>query len=469
MSLDSFFKITEKGSTVGCEIIGGVTSFAALSYIIFVQPAVLSACGMDSSAVMFATCVCSALACLIMGIWANLPIALAPAMGHNFFFAFTVCGATAVGGFGLTWQEALAANFIAGLMFLIISGIGLRGAIMNAIPESLKFAIAAGIGLLITFIGLQWAGIIVDHPVTYVKLGSLKNPVSLLSIFGLLVIVLLLAFKLRGAILIGMFITALAGFLAGKICGDGWGYSLVHGVASFELPKVSATAGKVFGGFGSLFSHEWGVIFCVVLTFLLLDVFDTIGTLVGVSERAGLMENGHLPRARQAMMADAVGTLSGTIMGTSTITSYIESSAGVSAGARTGFASVVTAVMLLLSILAYPLVAVFGTPVNVGAAEIGALGEGTVSCYPLIAPVLIVIGCYMIPMIRKVDWDDLTEAFPAFLAFVLMQFSFSITDGIAWGFISYAFLKLFTGKAGKCPVVVYVCSVLFLLFYVFGR
>lgn len=476
MSLERFFQIKENGSTIGREIVGGATTFVALSYIIFVQPAVLSGCGMDSSAVMFATCVCSAFACLIMGLWANLPIALAPAMGHNFFFAFTVCGAAAIGGMGFSWQEALAANLIGGMIFLLISLLGLRAAIMNAIPESLKYAIAAGIGLLIAFVGLQWSGIIVSQSATYVELGHLKNPVTLLSLFGILVIGVLLSLHIRGAILVGMITTALGGYLATRWWGQNWGYALVSTAMDTGFPHVSATAGKAFGGLASLFTnHSISVILLVIFTFLLLDVFDTIGTLVGVTERAGLMKNGQLPRARQALMADALGTISGAAMGTSTITSYIESSAGVAAGARTGLASVVTAVLLLLSIFAYPLVGVLGTVVTLPAAQLGSEMVNQVdifnriNCYPVIAPVLIIIGCYMLPTVRSIQWDDFSEAIPAFLTIVIMQFAMSITDGIAWGFVSFALLKLFTGKACQCPAMVYICSVLFVLYYAFGK
>ncbi len=476
MSLEKYFHIKENGSTIGREIIGGSTTFVALSYIIFVQPAVLSGCGMDSSAVMFATCLCSALTTLLMGLWANLPIALAPAMGHNFFFAFTVCGAAAIGGMGFTWQEALAANMIGGTIFLLISFLGLRAAIMNAIPESLKYAIAAGIGLLIAFIGLQWSGIIVSHSSTYVTLGYLKNPVTLLSLFGILAIGILLSLHVRGAILIGMAVTALGGYLATRWWGQNWGYALVSTAMDMGFPNVSATAGKAFGGFETLFrNHSVSAILLVIFVFLLLDVFDSIGTLVGVIERAGLMKNGQLPHARQALMTDAIGTILGNVGGTSTISSYVESSAGVAAGARTGLASVVTAILLLLSIFAYPLVGVLGTVVSLPAAQLGSHVVNQVdlfnrvNCYPVIAPVLIVIGCYMLPTVRHIQWDDFSEAIPAFLTIVIMQFAMSITDGIAWGFVSFALLKLFTGKARQCPIMVYICSVLFVFYYAFGK
>ncbi len=480
MFLQSFFKVRQRGSTIGREVLGGASTFVAMSYIIFVQPAVLSMCGtggMDASAVMFATCFCSALACVVMGLLANLPIALAPAMGHNFFFALMVCGLSTAGGFNLTWPEALAANFIAGILFLVISLTGIRAVVMDAIPESLKYAIAVGIGLLITFVGLQWAGIIVGKPVTYVTLGNLSNPVTLLSLFGLAVIGVLLAFRFRGAILLGMLITAAGGYLAGKVWGDNWGYVLVAGASPGTFPDITATAGKFWGGLGLLFggSHNIAQVALVIFTFLLLDVFDSIGTLIGLGERAGLMQDGKLPKARQAMTADAIGTISGTIVGTSTITSYIESSAGIAVGARTGLASIVTALLLLISIFAYPLVGVLGTMVELPAGQLGSHLVcrddflNLVQCYPAVAPVLIVIGCYMLPVVRKIDWEDFSEALPALLTILVMQLAISITDGIAWGFISYTLLKACTGKARQVPAVVYVCSVLFVLYYAFAR
>ncbi len=470
MVLERCFKLAARNTTAGREITGGVTTFLALSYIIFVQPTVLNSCGMDPSAVMFATCVCSAAACFIMGFWANLPIALAPAMGHNFFFAFTVCGATAMGGFGLPWQEALAANFIGGMLFILISALGLRSAIMRAVPENLTYAIAAGIGLLIALVGLEWAGIIVRHPVVYVKLGSLINPVSLLSIFGLLLIAVLLSRHFRGAILVGMAATAAVGYLATKWLGGEWGYELVSASAHTELPRVSATFGKLFEALPAFLGRGPATIILIVFVFLLLDVFDTIGTLIGLGRRANLLDaDGQLPNARRAMLADAGGTVLGTIFGTSTITSYVESSAGIAVGARTGLAAVTTGILLLLSLLLYPFLHVFGTAVTLPAALVGGFGDQTVTCYPVVAPVLIIVGCYMLPMVRHIDWDDFAQALPAFLTIVVMQFSMSITDGIAWGFISTAVLSLLTGKARRCSPVVYACSVLFILYYAFGR
>jgi AGZA family xanthine/uracil permease-like MFS transporter len=324
-----------------------------------------------------------------------------------------------------------------------------------------------GIGLLIAFVGLQWSGIVVGHPGTCVGIGHLINPVTLLSLFGLLVIGVLVCLRLRGAIMIGMLITAAAGYLADHLWGGQWGYVLVHEIHDFKFPSPAATFGKVFGGFGPLFERPLSIVVLVVFTFLLLDLFDTIGTLVGLAQRGGLMVNGRIPNARRALMADAVSTMAGTVAGTSTISAYIESGAGIAAGARTGLASVVTAVLLLASVFACSLVEVVGAAVTVPAGVLGDLTRQSVACYPIVAPVLIVIGCYMLPVVRHIEWDDFTEALPAFLTIVVMQFAVSITDGIAWGFISYALLKLLTGKARRCPPAVFICAVLFVIYYLF--
>lgn len=461
MSLESYFKLQANGTTIAREIIGGFSTYGALSYIIFVQPVVMSFCGMDPGAVMFATCVCSGLTTLLMGLWANLPIALAPAMGHNFFFALIVCGPISQHGFGLTWPEALAANFIGGALFLLFSLAGLRQTIISAIPEGLKSAIAAGIGLLIALIGLQWAGIVIAHPTTYVTLGSLKHPAVLLSLFGLVVIAILSVLKVRAGLLIGMVITAATGYIVSHNTST----PLVKMAAGQGFPDVAATFGRVFDAFGPLFGRGGAQLAMIIFTFLLLDMFDSIGTLVGLGQQSGLMKNGQLINARQALATDSIGTMLGTVFGTSTVSSFIESAAGIAAGARTGLAAVVTAILLLISVFAYPLVGLFGTAVSIPATLLGGFGDAKVDCYPVIAPVLIIIGCYMLPMIKQIDWDDLSEAIPAFLTFAIMQFSFSITNGIAWGFIAYALLKLVTGKPRQCPLTVYSCAILFVIYY----
>ncbi|MCP4594077.1 MAG: NCS2 family permease [bacterium] len=462
---ERLFRLREHGTTVGREAIGGASTFLAMSYIIIVQPVVLGAAGMDHGGVFVATCACSAFACILMGLWSNLPIALAPAMGHNFFFAFTVCGATAVGGFGWAWPEALAANLIAGVLFTLMASFGLQEALIRGIPDSLKYAIAVGIGLLIAFVGLQWAGIVVHHPVTYVKLGNLRNPVVLLSVFGLTSTAIMLVRGVRAALLLGVLLTAAVGLIASHFMSASWGYSLVEWKGEFvaPVPDPSPTAFAVFGGLKTLFSdHSLGDWLTIIFVFLILDVFDTAGTLVGVAERAGLIKDGTIVGAKQALLSDGVGTVAGTIMGTSTITSYVESAAGISAGARTGLASVITGLLLAGALFFHPLVEMVGGVVAVDAASLGAVASvtPTVACHPIIAPVLIVIGCYMLPAVAKIKWTDLTEALPAFLTIIIMQFGLSISHGIAWGFITYVLLKLVTGRVREIHPLVALFSVL---------
>lgn len=465
--LDRLFHLRERNSTVGREVIGGATTFMALSYIIIVQPVVLSAAGMPKGGVFVATCVCSALACILMGLWSNLPIALAPAMGHNFFFAFAVCGAM-----GWAWQEALAANLIAGCVFILLAATGLQEALMRGIPDSLKYAIAAGIGLLIAFVGLQWGGIVVDDPAVYVKLGSLRSPVVLLTLFGLLVTGVMLAYQLRGAMLYGILLTTVVGFVASRFGAEAWGYELVawKGQVVGHLPDTGGTIGGVFGGFRTLFAHHtvsnW---LAIIFIFLILDIFDTVGTLIGVAERAGLVRNGTIPKAKQALLSDAAGTVAGTLMGTSTITSYVESAAGIAAGARTGLAPIVTAVFLILSLFFFPVVEAIGGTVAVGAPSLGvatAAPDAVVLCHPVVAPILIIIGCYMLPVVVRIKWDDITEALPAFLTIVIMQFGLSISHGIAWGFISYVLLKLVRGRPKEVHPLIAVFAVLFVVFLI---
>jgi len=392
---------------------------------------------------------------------ANLPVALAPAMGHNVLFAFTICTAAAQGGFGLTWQQALAANFIAGALFVVMSFFGLRKAILAAMPESLKYAIAVGIGLLIAMVGLQYGQIVVDNPATLVDLSKLTSPVALLTLFGLVVTAALMALQVRGAILIGILATAVAGWVVTELS--------VRGVVG-ELPyRLIAPLGQApplnpghtflkldFSGF---FGHRFLTCLAVVVIFFILDLFDTIGTLIGVAERGNLMVDGKIPKVGRALFSDAAGTVVGTCLGTSTVTSYIESTSGISAGARTGLAAIVTGVLLLLALPAYPLVCAIGSGVNVAASG------PAVMKYPIIAPVLILIGCLMMPAVRKIQWDDLTEAIPAFLCMVVMQFAFSIAAGIAWGFIAYALLKLVTGRRRDAHGFVYLFAALFVVMY----
>jgi AGZA family xanthine/uracil permease-like MFS transporter len=419
-------------------MLAGLTTFLTMAYIIFVQPVVLKAAGMDPGAVLVATCLSSALATLLMAFLANYPIAVAPAMGHNFFFAFSVVGLMKV-----PWQVALGAVAIAGIIFILTAGFGLRERLITAIPESLKHAIAVGIGLLIAVVGLEWAGVIVDSPGTLVTLGNLKSPPVLLALFGLTVMAVLFVLKVRGAVLWGI--------LAATVAGLAFGLVRYHGLVS-RPPSLAPTLFQldVLGAFKP-------EMISVIFVFFFLALFDTVGTLVGVTQQAGLMKNGELPRARQALLTDAIGTVCGAALGTSTVTAYIESATGVAAGGRTGLANIVTAALFLLSLLFYPLVQMIG-----GGYE-AAPG---VTLYPVIAPALILVGTMMMSGVRLIPWDDMTEAIPAFLTIILMPLSVSITEGIAFGFISYALLKLVSGRGREVHWFIYLFAALFLVRYI---
>lgn len=446
--LEKLFRISEAGSTIKKEITAGTVTFMALSYIIFVQPAILSnpnGPGMDFGSVMVATCIASGIATILMGFMANYPIALAPAMGHNFFFAFTVCGAVAYGGMGYPWQAALGANFLAGAIFIIISRWGVREKLLTAIPSSLKHSIAVGIGLLIAFIGFQWGGIVVAMQGTMVGIGNLKSPHVLLAIGGTILIAILMALRINGAIFWGILASALAGIPLGIV--------KYGGIVSLP-PSISPTLFKL----DIIGSFEQKGFLTVIFVLLLLAMFDTVGTLVGVAERAGLMKDGNLPRAQQALLADAIGTTSGTLLGTSTVTCYIESAAGVSEGGRTGFSNMITGLLMFLSLFFYPLVKMIGGGYEVSQGKI---------IYPVLAPALIIVGVLMFQSVTKINWNDITEAFPSFLTMTVMQYAFSITEGISFGFISYCILKLASGKGKEVHWMIYLFSALFLMKYTF--
>jgi len=436
--LERLFHLSENATTVRTEALAGVTTFLTMAYILFVQPALLATAGMDFGAVLVATAVASAIATLLMAWFANYPIAVAPAMGHNFFFVYGV-----VIGMQVPWQIALGAVAVAGLIFILTAGIGLRERLITAIPDSLKQAIAVGIGLLIAFVGLQWAGVVVANPGTLVALGTLHRGPVLLALFGFAVMAVLLAMRVRGALLAGMLLTTVVGLATGLVRYQG----LVG-----RPPSIAPTLFQldVAGAF------QAGMM-AVIFVFFFLALFDSVGTLVGVAKQAGLMRGDVLPRARGALMADAVGTVIGAGLGTSTVTAYIESSTGVSAGGRTGLANVFTAGLFLLALPFYPLVRMIGGGYDAG--------DG-VTLYPVIAPALIIVGTLMMRGVRDIDWDDTTEAVPAFLTIVMMPLAVSITDGIAFGFISYTALKLATSRGAEVNWIVYLFAVLFIARYV---
>jgi AGZA family xanthine/uracil permease-like MFS transporter len=459
------FDIRARGSTVTREALGGLTTFMAMSYILFVQPAMLQKTGMDPGGIFMATCIASAAACVLMGLLANYPIALAPGMGENVFFTYTLCGVAAGGAFHLAWPEALALTAVVGLLFLALSTVGFRSRILNAIPDALKSGIAAGIGLFIALIGFEWGNVLSPDPVTFLKLNDMTgNYVAGLTLLGLGITVALLAFRVRGAILLGILATTALTWAVGAA----WGVPGVTWRGLADVPHgLGRTAGPVFAeGFGSLWWRLSGknVLDLLAFAFVLLfmDLFDTVGTLVGVSRRARLMRDGALPRAERALAADAAGTAAGACLGTSTVTSYIESITGVAAGARTGLAAVVAGACMLLAMFFQPLVEMVGGGVVVGTYPWG----DRIVRYPMIAPALILVGAMMLRAIRDVDWDDVTEYLPAFLAMVTMPFAYSISAGIAMGFVAYAFGKLVTGRVRECPLIVYVFAALFVVQYV---
>ena len=439
-SLDRRFALTDHRTNVRTEVLAGVTTFMTMAYIIFVQPAVLGAAGMDSGAVLTATCLASALATALMALLANYPIAIAPGMGHNFFFVYSVVIAMKV-----PWQVALGGVATAGLLFIATAGFGLRERLITAIPASLKHAIAGGIGLLIASIGLQWAGIIVGSPGTLVTLGGLHGRPTLLAMGALTLTAILMARRVPGAFLWGILVATVAAVPLGL--------TRFEGVMSAP-PSLAPTLLKL--DLAGAFSPK---MLPVVFVFFFLALFDSVGTLVGVASQAGLMRDGSLPRAREALLSDAIGTVAGAALGTSTVTAYIESGAGVAAGGRTGLTSLVTAGLFLLSLFFYPLVRTIG----------GGVPNGSATLYPTIAAPLILVGTLMLGGLRDVAWDDVTEAVPVFLTLVMIPLAVSITDGVAFGLIAYAVLKLATGRGREAHALVYVFAALLGARYIFLR
>lgn len=443
--IERFFGLSERGTRVSTEVIGGLTTFVTMSYVIFVQPAVLAISGMDFGAVMTATCLGAAIGTILMGLLANLPVAQAPAMGHNFFFSFTVCGTVAMGGYGFSWQAGLGTILLSGSLMTILALYGMRDRIVQMMPASLKFSIPAGIGLFIAFIGLQWGGVVVDSPGTMVGMGSFKEGPAGMVMIAVIVIALLMMLKVRGAILYGTAFAAIWALIAG--------YSKWHGF--FGLPASLSPTLLKLDVMEALATPQ---VFTVVFVFFILDLFDTIGTLTAVCSGAGLMKNGRLPKAREALISDGVASVAGSLLGTTTVTSYIESAAGVAEGARTGLSSVITGIAFLLALFLYPLAKMVG-----GGYEI----EQGVYLYPVIAPALIIVGSFMMPLAAKVEWDSMAEGIPAFLTMVTMPFTFSITEGISFGIISYSILHSGIMGQPKTSWIIHLLAVCFIIRYIF--
>ena len=447
--LKDYFRLKQNGTSVRTEALAGLTTFATMAYIIFVQPVVLGAAGMDPGAVFTSTCLITAFSTVLMALLANYPVAVAPAMGHNFFFAYVVVLTMKV-----PWQVALGAVLVSGIIFVATASFGLRELIVEAVPESLKSAIAVGIGLLVTLIGLEWAGLVRLDPNTLVTLGNLGSKPALVALLGLSVTVVLIARRVKGAILFGILIAAIAGMAVGIVQSPGAVVSLPPSLTPtlFQLDVVAALKQNLIA---------------VIFIFFFLDLFDTVGSLIGIAKQAGLMQNGKLPRAGRALLADAVGTVGSALVGNTTMVSYIESASGVAVGGRTGLAALVTAALFLAAMFFSPVVQMMsgGFAVHDVITVEGQQIARTFTLYPVTSPALIVVGSLMIRSVREIEWDDFTEAFPAFLTLVLMPLTFSITDGIAFGFISYALLKLVTGRAREAHWLIYVFALLFIARY----
>ena len=428
--LDRRFGLTENGTTVRTEFIAGATTFLTMVYIVFVNPQILGNAGMDKGAVFVATCVAAAVSTLVMGLYANYPIALAPGMGLNAFFAFTV-----VLGYKYTWQQALAAVFCSGVLFFLISIFRIREYVINAIPRNLKFAISAGVGLFLGIIALEEAKIVVAHPTTLVTLGDLKQWPAILCLLGLVLIVALNHRKIIGGTVLGILIVT--------VIGIPLGLTQYSGVVSTP-PSLAPTLLQL--DFSRLFEQTFVI---VVFSFLLVDIFDNAGTLIGVAHRAGLLDkDGNLPRMRQALISDSFAAMFGALIGTSTTTSYIESSAGVSAGGRTGLTAVFVAMFFLLALLFSPL-------------------AGMVPGYAS-AAALLFVACVMAQGLAEITWDDVTEYAPAVVTAVTMPLTYSIADGIGLGFITYVLAKIFSGKIAEAKPAVVVLAVLFGIKFALG-
>lgn len=426
--MEQFFKLKEHGTSVRTEVLAGLTTFLTMSYIIFVNPEILSTTGMDRGAVFVATCLAAALGSAVMALVANWPIGLAPGMGLNAFFAFTV-----VASLGFTWQQALGAVFVSGVIFLILTVTGVRKWLVDGIPKSLRSAIAAGIGLFLAIIALKNAGIVVDNPATLIGLGPLHNTGTLLSILGFFVIAALDVLKVRGAILIGILVVTVLSMVLG--------ISQFTGIVSMP-PSIAPTflqldlAGILHVG-----------IIQVILVFVLVEVFDATGTLIGVAKRAKLIEEGKPNNLGRALFADSTAILGGSLIGTSSTTAYVESASGVQAGGRTGLTAVTIAVLFLLALFFSPL-------------------AGAVPAYAT-APALLYVAGLMMRELVEIDWEDVTEATPAALTAIAMPFTYSIANGLAFGFIAYVILKVATGRWAQIHPATWLVAILFVIRYAF--
>lgn len=438
--LEKLFHLKDKKTNVKTELVAGLTTFLAMAYILAVNPSILGQSGMDANSVFMATAISAGIASILMGVLANFPVALAPGMGVNALFTYTV-----VLGMGYSWEAALASVFISGVIFLLISVTGVRKMIINAIPQQLKLAIGAGIGFFIAFVALKNAGIIVADSSTGVALGDLTAPTVLLAIFGILITIALVIKKVPAAVFVGMVITAIVGLICGAFGVEG----MPALPETFFTTDFSMSTFGAFGkGFGELVADPFNC-FVIVFSFLFVDFFDTAGTLVAVGNRCGLVnENGELENAEKALLADAVGTVVGAVFGTSTVTSFVESTSGVEAGGRTGLTACTTGVLFFLSVLISPIV----------------LSTATSA---VTAPALVVVGMLMAQQLGGVDWDDFIAAAAGFVTIIIMILSYSIANGIALGFITYSVAMAASGKAKKVSPIIWILDIIFVLYFAF--
>jgi AGZA family xanthine/uracil permease-like MFS transporter len=424
---EKYFKLKENKTSVRTEILAGITTFMTMAYILAVNPDILSATGMDKNALFTATALSAMIATLVMALVAKLPFALAPGMGLNAFFAFTV-----VLGMGHTWQFALTAVFLEGIIFLLLTAFNIRELIINAIPLSVKHAVSAGIGLFIAFIGLQNAGVIVNNDATLVGLGNMGSPAVMIALGGIILTAVLLALKVKGALLIGIFAATIAGLPVGVT-------HMPEGHLVGAPPSLSPIFLKF--EFSEIFTLDMVI---VLFTFLFVDMFDTVGTLVGVSDKAGMLtKEGKVPRAKQALFADSIGTTVGAMLGTSTVTTYVESASGVAEGGKTGLTALTTAGLFLVALFFAPLFTMVPPAATTAA--------------------LVLVGFFMMSPILKINFDDFTEAIPAFITIIIMPLTYSIAEGIVFGMLSYVLLKLLTGKVKDVSVVMMILAALFVL------
>ncbi len=442
--LNRLFRLQENETTIRTEILAGFTTFTTMAYILVVNPSILSSTGMDTGAQLTATCIAAAFGCFFMALFANYPFALAPGMGLNAYFAYTI-----VLSYGYSWQTALAAVFVEGIIFILLTCINVREAIFNAIPRNMKKATSVGVGLFIAFIGLQNAGVIVADPTTCVALGNVKQVPVALALIGTVITLILAIRKVRGNLFLGILITWALGILC-QLIGlytpdvENGVYSLIPSAVMSLPPSISPVFLQMDFATNSLLDFV-----VIIFALLFVDLFDTIGTLMGVSQKAGMLDReGRLPRIKGALFADALATTVGAVLGTSTVTTFVESASGVTDGGRTGMTAMVTGILFLLALFFSPVITVIPSFAT--------------------APALVVVGMFMMENVVNIDFQDYTEGFPAFICILMMVIAYSISEGLVFGVLSYVLLKLFTGRKKELNPVIVVIAILFFIKLIYG-